>query len=725
MDKKNLLVLMLFISTSLFSTYYKASEIIPGWGNGAFAIKDNIALISHYNQEVYQGIDIYEISNPAFPVFISSIEIEENILQIIVRGNYAYILCRDSKLFILDIVDPQNPIIISEYETQIPFCYNFAINNSFAYINSINTTNEFTEVVCICFPENPFYVETFETSQTILGCALTENRYFITTSTGLHIKDITDPYEMVQIGAYSSGISHSPVIKNDLLYYSSQYYGLRVIDIHDPYHYDILTSDNDIEFTDVEIIDNTLYCLYDTKLSVVDISNLQSPEIINTFFYDMGFNRIAVKDNFAFTNSYYGWVNIIDISNDQFSELAGSFGGYTESIYLSQLHNIMVAYTGRDVDFYDISDPLNPQYLYSHFGEVPYWAIDTVYFDDYIACSTSRWRFYTYDPTNHEELTILSHTSLDYDSYEINVTCMNRMDNYMFVGSLQDGVQIIDISDLTDPDVVCRIDDENFLIYHVVGENDILYFLDFHGLGIYDISDAGNPVLLGFWDTDNEAESFSVYENYIYLTDTSGCIKVLDAINLTDPTLVNTVVLNYNSNLNIAPIIKDNKLIIADNRWNEIFIYDLTDPALPTYHSSFRWHNFSKHISNYGDYLYCAHKNELGNSILDISDHLTKINQDVIIIPKYNLYNYPNPFNPETTINFSVTQTSSFVTLKIYNIKGQKVKTLVHEVLPAGEHSTIWDGRDYNQQPVGSGLYFYKLSVNGKTETVKKCLLLK
>ncbi|MCK4654930.1 MAG: T9SS type A sorting domain-containing protein [Candidatus Cloacimonetes bacterium] len=98
----------------------------------------------------------------------------------------------------------------------------------------------------------------------------------------------------------------------------------------------------------------------------------------------------------------------------------------------------------------------------------------------------------------------------------------------------------------------------------------------------------------------------------------------------------------------------------------------------------------------------------------------------------YELYNYPNPFNPETTISFSVTQTSSFVTLEIYNIKGQKVKTLVNEVLPAGKYSTIWNGRDSNGNRVSSGIYFYKLCLHhdssgkaGDYQKVKKMILLK
>ncbi|MCK4653512.1 MAG: right-handed parallel beta-helix repeat-containing protein [Candidatus Cloacimonetes bacterium] len=97
------------------------------------------------------------------------------------------------------------------------------------------------------------------------------------------------------------------------------------------------------------------------------------------------------------------------------------------------------------------------------------------------------------------------------------------------------------------------------------------------------------------------------------------------------------------------------------------------------------------------------------------------------IIPLINkLYgNYPNPFNPETTISFSVAQTSSFVILDIFNIKGQKVKTLVNEALPAGEHSVVWDGKDEKGKNVSSGIYFYKLNNDGKTIASRKCLLLK
>jgi len=87
--------------------------------------------------------------------------------------------------------------------------------------------------------------------------------------------------------------------------------------------------------------------------------------------------------------------------------------------------------------------------------------------------------------------------------------------------------------------------------------------------------------------------------------------------------------------------------------------------------------------------------------------------------------NYPNPFNPTTTISFLTAEGTENAELVIYNIKGQKVKQLVSEQLSAGQYSVVWDGRDSNDKRVGSGIYFYKLNINGKIEAVKKCLLLK
>lgn len=96
------------------------------------------------------------------------------------------------------------------------------------------------------------------------------------------------------------------------------------------------------------------------------------------------------------------------------------------------------------------------------------------------------------------------------------------------------------------------------------------------------------------------------------------------------------------------------------------------------------------------------------------------------IIPNHAVLNanYPNPFNPTTTISFSIPADSK-VGVSIYNVKGQKVKTLVNDELEQGHHKIVWDSKDNSGKSVSSGVYFYKLNVNGKDKAVRKCLLLK
>jgi hypothetical protein len=85
--------------------------------------------------------------------------------------------------------------------------------------------------------------------------------------------------------------------------------------------------------------------------------------------------------------------------------------------------------------------------------------------------------------------------------------------------------------------------------------------------------------------------------------------------------------------------------------------------------------------------------------------------------------NYPNPFNPSTSIKFQLAE-PGFTTLNVFNIKGQLVNSLISEQLSAGKHEINWDGCDNRSRPLGSGIYFYSLAVDGNKFS-RKMLLLK
>ena len=82
---------------------------------------------------------------------------------------------------------------------------------------------------------------------------------------------------------------------------------------------------------------------------------------------------------------------------------------------------------------------------------------------------------------------------------------------------------------------------------------------------------------------------------------------------------------------------------------------------------------------------------------------------------------YPNPFNPTTTISFSIKEKAP-VELIIYNILGQKVRTLVNQPLEPGEHSIVWNGTDNKGRSVASGIYFYRMKAGNYSETKKMVL---
>ncbi len=122
---------------------------------------------------------------------------------------------------------------------------------------------------------------------------------------------------------------------------------------------------------------------------------------------------------------------------------------------------------------------------------------------------------------------------------------------------------------------------------------------------------------------------------------------------------------------------------------------------------------------------------ENGTTIIDMgcyeygADPYSGINNSEMPFVDYQLTNYPNPFNPETTISFSVTQNSDFVTLEIFNIKGQRVKSFpINQLTNSQVHQVIWDGTDENNQPVSSGIYLYKIKTDTQ-EAVMRMLLLK
>lgn len=112
-----------------------------------------------------------------------------------------------------------------------------------------------------------------------------------------------------------------------------------------------------------------------------------------------------------------------------------------------------------------------------------------------------------------------------------------------------------------------------------------------------------------------------------------------------------------------------------------------------------------------------------GNDILDLSISQTTANDDQVVpVAVASLESYPNPFNPSTSISMSLTKDSQ-VSVKIYNVKGQCIKTLWNGNAKAGTQNLSWNGTDHQGRAVTSGIYFVRLQGNGFTQSLKMTLM--
>jgi len=112
----------------------------------------------------------------------------------------------------------------------------------------------------------------------------------------------------------------------------------------------------------------------------------------------------------------------------------------------------------------------------------------------------------------------------------------------------------------------------------------------------------------------------------------------------------------------------------------------------------------------------------LGEQIVAIDNGVEEISEIELPGSFVAYANYPNPFNPSTTIQFDLPR-ETHVNLRIYDISGQLVRELVDNNLPAAQHRVVWNGTDGNGRLQASGVYYYRLVTEQRTATIKMTLV--
>jgi len=190
---------------------------------------------------------------------------------------------------------------------------------------------------------------------------------------------------------------------------------------------------------------------------------------------------------------------------------------------------------------------------------------------------------------------------------------------------------------------------------------------------------SSNSAILSGWMSESEVNNFFWDTETVNTTNVNNMLENSDLVNVTGYTTVE---------------MKDSETYIQ-NGWDFEEVWSI-DPEINDGYPFLQW------------LLSSTSNSEVDTNLIPITLSVT---------------NYPNPFNPETTIEFN-NPVQGQVSVNIYNLKGQLVKSLLQDNLSQGVHKVIWQGKDSNDQQVASGVYFYRMTANGYNMT-KKMLLMK
>ena len=739
MKKMIFILLILIILTYLTAQEFEINKISElAYAQGS-TTSDCIQIIDSNLYYLSQnGLEIYEINGDNSLTKISMLTIP-NPLGLMIVDEYCYMVNLaenvsgyNTKINKINISNVYNPVIeeIVEYPNLNETFGVLKLGNYLIY-QKLNYTDLYYDFYSL--PDLEY-----------IGQVITDNHHrplndsLLVTQDGyiLDIKQYNPPDEFEVIGtidvsAYSDGnyvYDHYKVL-NDTILSAVNVRNITFWDISDITNWQYISRYSLPE--DTGIAGNKQYAIMDGnavlfdpyQLRLLDISDISNPVLVDSLDHNMLFWGQGC-DYFG-NNLYVGTTN----DGIKHFRIENNTVEYIDSYYdhkrffIGDLYedNLFVSTTTKGYYLFDVEDPLNPVDLGEWFNGKYYRLMHKQ--GGWIALK------------DFEDYTLEIHDITDPENPELRNTL--PLDNYG-IGT-----------------TYCSIDKTDLSSFYLCNQQT-------NKLWKFDISNPGEPVELFEFDLPSTPKWQVIINSIAYITIGSSPydLLVIDGLDNNEPFLTNEI--NNFSDYGLLDIQEGYLIVFGMHSWDTGQIFQLDNPLQPELYFTSQWGNrFVIHddlIFTRLDYIVSVYENrpnitepmaifnglnpmynielmehngvnylitlELANIGLFEYTYVSSSTEDELPKPEITLFNYPNPFNPTTTISFSIPEESN-INLTIFNIKGQKIKSLVNEQLLKGKHSITWDGEDATGKDVCSGLYLYKLNINGKTEIVKKCMLLK
>lgn len=685
------------------------------WGEcDAVDIKGNLAFIGNGPY-----VHTMDISDPGTPRIVGEYMTPWVVTSITVRDSLAYVTTWDQFL-ILNITDPYHPTLVSQAEGVFFAVPNVVVRGRYLYIPDMADMRDELMVVDVGDPAHPIIHRIYD-----IGCdnppVIKDSvLYLIDYEWGhnLVLFNVSNPLKLKQVGTLPLGpeFNTSLFIMDTLLLIgaSDSLCYLRVFSVRDPLH-------------PFEISRDTL---------------CRGGEINPFMFGSAGTT--------AFIGINSGTIYAVDVSSPASPRvIASKPQDYSSSVICEHLvcsDSLIAVAACSGVDFirWANHDSLKEKSFFITGGD----PFDVVVKGGYAYVTEGLGGLAIFDISNPSTLQRVS--AIQLPAYGAGHLVLNG--NYVYIGAAE-SLQIVDVTNPLSPQYVKGL--KNSWPVGLVIQNNYLYVTRHDsGLVIYDLTDPINPQRRGTFSA-NHAGYLSVQDSICITTTFDGLI-IIDVANPDTPgafgaiagsacgqiirdTLLYAILFHDSTDFAVYSIKNPRELVkICSTRLglfnfttckisssgnflyfggDSLYAINLSNPYSPFISDLFAVGGYMRGSYAKGQYVYYCDYVGLHVVRNDLITGAPKI-KDAGPSEFSLLQNYPNPFNPNTTIKYTLPK-SSHVTLKIFDILGRELKTLVNGTQEAGYKSV-----QFSAHNLPSGIYFYRLQAGGFMET-KKLLVIR
>jgi hypothetical protein len=705
------LLFLPFLATDSLGGIQLASSLEAG-SSSAIAVDGNSMLGG-----LGKNLLSIDATDPTHPIRVGSLALAGHISDILVVGNLAYV-ATGSDLSIINVSDATSPVLIGREATSGGV--GVAVSGAVAYVTGshalrsidvsdpahpvglgstpvsnwpygirIAGSHAFTAgfkgglaVIDISSPSAPAQVGAVPGTPIGWDLEVIGQYAYVPRSNGLSIIDITNPSNPFEVGTWlgANGSYISVAVVEGYAYVSGSYGDLEVIDVHDPSHPTGVATSPVLGGYDVAHLANKLFAADgQSSFRIVDISSPTAPTEIGLLPALSSPQAVAIQDGQMFVGESARQTTI-DIHDAFAPAWIGTFENYywPVSVLVPRGPTLFVGRSASILDggdggisIFDVSQPASPIELSWK------WGFDAVY--DLLvdgsyayllgAPNAGQTVFTTYDVTNLAAPVQVSSVSVPFLSQNFDVS-----GDLALVACLSNDVKIYDLTNHAQPPVLVSTFTGTIDARDVVAVGNMAFVADgTAGLITVDFSNPTSPTEVGRLGGIGQPRNIAAAYPYVVIV---GVDPVLRIVNVGEPA--------------------------------EPFVADLYQTG------------GAEKIAIEGSTI--ATIASPGLLLLDAPILSTPSRVGVSSASRPELSIYPNPFNPTTTVSFSLSR-ATHVTLDVFDAAGRHVRTLTNTLLQAGQHRTTWDGRDEMGHLCASGVYFARLNAGVATETRKVVLV--